>query len=301
MTGFTSGAVAFLGIGLMGSRQAKRLLDAGYPLTVWNRSRGKAETLAEFGARVVDTVADAVTGADIVILMLENGKTVTDVLFAQGVAGALKPGAIVVDMSSIKPAEAQEHAKHLQERGVHHIDAPVSGGTVGAEQGTLAIMAGGNAEVFARVEPILKIMGRPVHVGPHGAGQLAKLANQIIVGVTIGAVAEALLLAQRGGADPAKVREALRGGFAESRVLDLHGQRMVERDFATKGRSVTHLKDLDNALDAAERTDLSALPYTALTADLFRGLIASAGDLDHSGLLVELERRNADATPIGPS
>jgi 2-hydroxy-3-oxopropionate reductase len=168
----------------------------------------------------------------------------------------------------------------------------VSGGTVGAEQGTLAIMAGGAEEAFPRVKPILEVMGRPVHVGPHGAGQLAKLANQIIVGVTIGAVAEALLLAKRGGADPAKVREALRGGFAESRILDLHGQRMVERDFITKGRSVTHLKDLDNALDAAERLALDAVPYTALTADLFRGLIANAGDLDHSGLLVELERRN---------
>jgi 3-hydroxyisobutyrate dehydrogenase-like beta-hydroxyacid dehydrogenase len=161
-------------------------------------------------------------------------------------------------------------------------------------------MTGGESEIFDRVEPILKIMGRPVHVGPNGAGQLAKLANQIIVGVTIGAVAEALLLAQQGGADPAKVREALRGGFAESRILDLHGQRMVERDFVTKGRSVTHLKDLDNALDAAERIDLDALPYTALTADLFRGLIANAGDLDHSGLLVELERRNAVDSPINP-
>jgi 2-hydroxy-3-oxopropionate reductase len=220
---------------------------------------------------------------------------VTDVLFSQGVADALRPGSIVVDMSSIKPAEAQDHARHLAERGVHHIDAPVSGGTVGAEQGTLAIMAGGDEQAFSRVKPLLSVMGRPVHVGPHGAGQLTKLANQIIVGVTIGAVAEALLLAQRGGADPAKVREALRGGFAESRILELHGQRMVERDFVTKGRSVTHLKDLDNALDAAERLALDAMPYTALTTDLFRGLIESAGDLDHSGLLVELERRNSSA------
>jgi 3-hydroxyisobutyrate dehydrogenase-like beta-hydroxyacid dehydrogenase len=298
MAASTLGTVAFLGIGLMGSRQAKRLLDAGHSLTVWNRSREKAEALAAFGARVVDTAADAVADADVVILMLENGRIVTDMLFSQGLAGALRPGAIVVDMSSIKPAEAQEHAKHLAERGVHHIDAPVSGGTLGAEQGTLAIMAGGESEIFDRVEPILTIMGRPVHVGPHGAGQLAKLANQIIVGVTIGAVAEALLLAQRGGADPAKVREALRGGFAESRILELHGQRMVERDFATKGRSVTHLKDLDNALDAAERIELDALPYTALTADLFRGLIENAGDIDHSGLLVELERRNALGSSI---
>ncbi|MBA1157425.1 NAD(P)-dependent oxidoreductase [Microvirga mediterraneensis] len=294
MAAATSLQIAFLGIGLMGSRQAKRLLDAGYSLTLWNRSREKAEALEPLGARIADGAADAVRDADVVILMLENGKIVTDVLFSQGVAEALKPGAILVDMSSIKPAEAQDHARHLAERGVHHIDAPVSGGTTGAEQGTLAIMAGGDAEMFARVEPILGVMGRPVHVGPHGAGQLAKLANQIIVGVTIGAVAEALLLAQRGGADPAKVREALRGGFAESRILELHGQRMVERDFITKGRSVTHLKDLDNALDAAGRIDLEALPYTALTADLFRGLIANAGDLDHSGLLVELERRNGE-------
>lgn len=289
------GAVAFLGIGLMGSRQAKRLLDAGTPLVVWNRSREKADALAPFGARVVDTAAEAVRQADIVILMLENGTIVTDVLFAQGVAEALRPGSILVDMSSIKPAEAQDHAGRLNARGIRHIDAPVSGGTVGAEQGTLAIMAGGDEQAFARVRPILEIMGRPVHVGPHGAGQLAKLANQIIVGVTIGAVAEALLLAQRGGADPAKVREALRGGFAESRILELHGQRMVDRDFVTKGRSVTHLKDLDNALDAAEQLDLSAAPYTQLTADLFRGLIGNAGDLDHSGLLVELERRNGVA------
>jgi 3-hydroxyisobutyrate dehydrogenase-like beta-hydroxyacid dehydrogenase len=291
----TSGSIAFLGVGLMGSRQAKRLLDGGHPLTVWNRSREKAEALAPFGASVADTAHQAVQDADIVILMLENGGIVRDVLFSQDVVEALRPGSIVVDMSSIKPAEAQEHAKRLAERGIHHIDAPVSGGTVGAEQGTLAIMAGGDAGVYARVEPVLRVMGRPVHVGPQGAGQLAKLANQIIVGVTIGAVAEALLLAQRGGADPAKVREALRGGFAESRILELHGQRMVERDFATRGRSVTHLKDLDNALDAAGRLMMDAVPYTALTADLFRGLIENAGDLDHSGLLVELERRNGAA------
>jgi len=271
---------------------AKRLLAAGHRLTAWNRSREKAEALAPLGARVAGSPAEAVRDADIVIVMLENGSIVEQVLFTQGAAEAVKPGAVVVDMSSIKPAEAQDHARRLAERHVHHVDAPVSGGTVGAEQGTLAIMAGSEAEAFARVEPVLRAIGRPVHVGPHGAGQLAKLANQIIVGVTIGAVAEALLLAQKGGADPGKVREALRGGFAESRILELHGQRMVERDFVTKGRSVTHLKDLDNALDAADRLGVAQAPYTALTADLFRGLLEHAGDLDHSGLLVELERRN---------
>lgn len=274
---------------------ARRLLAAGHHLTAWNRSREKAEALAPLGARVAGSPAEAVREADIVIVMLENGSIVEQVLFTQGAAQAaqaVKPGAVVADMSSIKPAEAQDHARRLAERHVHHIDAPVSGGTVGAEQGTLAIMAGGEPEAFVRVEPVLRAMGRPIRVGPHGAGQLAKLANQIIVGVTIGAVAEALLLAKEGGADPGKVREALRGGFAESRILELHGQRMVERDFVTKGRSVTHLKELDNALDAADRLGVAAAPYTALTADLFRGLLEHAGDLDHSGLLVELERRN---------
>lgn len=287
--------IAFLGIGLMGGRQARRLLASGRRPVLWNRSREKAEALRPLGARVAESAADAVKHADVVILMLENGGIVADVLFAQGVAEALRPGCVVVDMSSIKPAEAQDHARRLAERGVSHIDAPVSGGTVGAEEGTLAIMAGGDAQDFERVAPILRCMGRPVHVGPHGAGQLAKLANQIIVGVTIGAVAEALLLAERGGADPAKVRAALRGGFAESRVLELHGQRMVERDFATRGRTVTHLKDMDNALDAAGRLAMDALPLTAAAADLMRGLIENAGDLDHSALFVELERRNGPA------
>jgi 3-hydroxyisobutyrate dehydrogenase-like beta-hydroxyacid dehydrogenase len=284
--------IAFLGIGLMGAPQARNILKAGFTATAWNRSRTKAEALVADGATVADTPSDAVRNADIVVIMLENGPIVTDVVFTQGAAEALRPGSLVVDMSSIKPFEAQVHAKQLAAFGIHHVDAPVSGGSVGAIEGTLAIMAGGEVADYARAEPVLRTMGRPVHVGPSGSGQLAKLANQIIVGVTIGAVAEALLLAKRGGADPARVREALRGGFAESRILELHGLRMVERDFATKGRSVTHLKDLDNAIDAAERLDLPATPYSALTADLFRGLLANAGDLDHAGLLVELERRN---------
>ncbi|ACL62722.1 NAD(P)-dependent oxidoreductase [Methylobacterium nodulans] len=292
----TSPSVAFLGIGLMGGPQARNLLKAGFAVTAWNRSPAKAEALAPLGAQVASTPAEAVRGAEVTVIMLENGPIVADVLFAKGAAEALAPGSVVVDMSSIKPAEAIDHAHRLAARGVAYVDAPVSGGTVGAEQGTLAIMAGGDAAVFALVEPVLRAMGRPVHVGPAGAGQFAKLANQIIVGVTIGAVAEALLLARQGGADPIKVREALRGGFAESRILDLHAQRMIERDFATRGRSVTHLKDLDNALDAAGALDVAAVPYTALTADLFRGLLTNAGDLDHSGLILELERRNGIAT-----
>ena len=190
--------IAFLGTGLMGLHQARNLLRAGYPLTAWNRTRARAEALVPDGARVVDAAPEAAGEAEVVVLMLENGPIVEQVLFGSGVAEALRPGSVVVDMSSIKPAEAQDHARRLAERGVAHVDAPVSGGTVGAEAGTLAIMAGGEDADFAKVEPVLRAMGRPVHVGPHGAGQLAKLANQIIVGVTIGAVAEALLLAAEG-------------------------------------------------------------------------------------------------------
>ncbi len=285
--------LAFLGIGLMGSRQVRRLLAAGYPVTVWNRTRAKAEPLAEHGATVADTAADAVRDADAVVVMLENGGVVADVLFAQGVAEAMRPGALLIDMSSVQPAEARDHAARLAERGVRCLDAPVSGGTVGAEQGTLAIMVGGAEEDFAAAEPILAAMGRPTRVGPAGAGQYAKLANQIIVGAAIAAVAEALLLAERGGADPAKVRDALRGGFAESRVLDLHGQRMVDRAFETKGRSVTHLKDIDNALAAAAETGFDA-PLTRQVGDLFRDLLAVEGDLDHSALYLVLDRRSSD-------
>jgi 2-hydroxy-3-oxopropionate reductase len=288
----TRPGIAFLGIGLMGGPMARHLIDAGYPVTAWNRTRAKAEALA--GAQVADTPRDAVEGAEIAVTMLENGPVVQEVLFGgpdAAIAG-LAVGALVIDMSSIKPSEAQDHAARLAERGVAHVDAPVSGGTVGAEQATLAIMCGGTGADFARAEPVLSWMGRPVHVGPAGAGQLAKLANQMIVGTTIAAVAEALALVARGGADPARVRAALMGGFADSRVLDLHGQRMVARDFATRGRTVTHLKDLDNAEDAARRLGFTA-PILRETTALFRGLAETQGDPDHSAVILEIERLNA--------
>lgn len=177
--------------------------------------------------------------AEIVVCLLENGPVVGQVLFDQGAAATMARGALVGDMSSIKPAEARAHALRLADMGLAHLDAPVSGGTVGAQDGTLAIMAGGDATDFARAAPVFAALGRATHVGPHGAGQLAKLANQMIVGISIGAVAEALLLAERGGADMAKVREAISGGFADSRVLQVHGQRMVERDFAPRAHDGT--------------------------------------------------------------
>lgn len=281
--------LALLGTGLMGTPMARRLLAAGHPLTVWNRTADKAVPLAADGATVAAQAATAVAGADAVILMLDGGPTVTDLLFVQGVAEALTAGAVIIDMSSIQPIEARDHADRLAARGIDHLDAPVSGGTVGAEAGTLAIMAGGHPDVFARVAPILGALGRPTLVGPSGAGQYAKLANQMIVATTIGAVAEGLLLAARGGADPARVRDALRGGFAESRILDLHGARMVTGDFAARGRATLQLKDLRNALSAAGMAGFDA-PLARKVAELFEDLVRHEGDLDHSALYLALDR-----------
>ena len=284
--------ITVLGTGLMGYPIARRLCEAGHSLTVWNRSRDKAERLLAFGARVADTPAEAVQDAEIVIGMLENGAAVEAVLFGQGAAQALKPGTLVVDMASIKPREARDHAARLQALGVAHLDAPVSGGTVGAEQGTLAIMAGGEADDFLRALPVMQVLGRATHVGPHGAGQLAKLANQLIVSVTIGAVAEALLFAGKGGADMAQVREAIGGGFAESRVLQLHGGLMVERDFTKRAAMSVQLKDMRNVMDTARELGFEA-PVSTLFEQLFEQAVANGlADLDHSALFVELARRN---------
>lgn len=284
--------IAVLGIGMMGFPMARRLCEAGCEVSVWNRSRAKAERLQPFGATVADTPAEAVALADVVITLLEHGGVVQDVLFEQGAAQGLKAGTLVVDMSSIQPRQAREHAQRLASLGARHLDAPVSGGTVGAEQGTLAIMAGGSEADFAQALPVFELLGKAVHVGPHGAGQLAKLANQMIVGITIGAVAEALLLCEKGGADMARVKQAISGGFADSRILQVHGQRMVERDFAKRGAMAVQLKDMRNALATAAEVGFEA-PITGLFEQLFaQGVEHGLADMDHSALFVELARRN---------
>ena len=291
--------IAFLGIGLMGLPMARNILKAGYPLTVWNRTRAKAEPLAAEGAQAAERADDAVRHAEMVITMLENGAVVESVLFDMGVAAALQKGALVIDMSSIKPREAQAHAEKLRALGCRHIDAPVSGGTLGAQAATLAILAGGDEADCIAAESLLKVLGKPLRVGPHGSGQLAKLANQMIVGITIGAVAEALQLAAAGGADPALVREAIRGGFAGSRILEVHGERMLERDFAARATAQVQLKDMNNALDAAAGFDNYQLPITRQLRDLFASLCEHGGaGVDHSGLFLELERINQQADTV---
>jgi len=205
---------------------------------------------------------------------------------------ALRPGALFIDMSSIQPAQARRHAVWLQGQGQAYLDAPVSGGTVGAQEGRLAIMVGGHAQDAAQAQAVFAPLGQATHVGPHGAGQLAKLANQMIVGITIGAVAEALLFAAKGGADMAQVRKAITGGFADSRILQLHGQRMVERDFAARARLSVQCKDLQNALSTAQDLDFDA-PITAQLAALYNEAAQHGLEsLDHSGLFVELAQRN---------
>lgn len=285
--------IAVLGTGMMGLPMARRLAQAGHQVHAWNRTRAKAQVLQADGVTVHDTAAQAVQGADCVLSLLENGSVVAQVLFEQGVAQAMAPGSLFIDMASIQPREARAHAQQLQAMGVQTLDAPVSGGTLGAEAGTLAIMAGGDAADFERAQPVFAALGRATLVGPHGAGQLAKLANQMIVGITIGAVAEALLLCAKGGADMGQVRQAIAGGFADSRILQVHGQRMVERDFAPRGRLAVQLKDLRNALSTAQELDFDA-PVTRLFESLYaHGVEQGLGELDHAGLFVELARRNA--------
>ncbi len=287
-----SPSIAFLGTGLMGAPMCQNLLSAGLPLTVWNRSLAKAEPLAKRGAVVADSPQSAVADADVVITMLSDGPAVSAVMFEQGAADAIREGATHIDMSSIGADEAIEHAKRHAERGVRYLDSPVSGGTRGASAGELAIMAGGDAETFAAMQAVFAPLGQATHVGPNGCGQLAKLANQVIVAVTIGAVSEAFILAGGGGADRAKVREALQGGFASSRILTEHGQRMVDRAFEPGGPAKFQLKDLHNALSAADRLDLE-LPITKLLHGLFDAMVQSGkGDMDHSGLLTHLEALN---------
>jgi 3-hydroxyisobutyrate dehydrogenase-like beta-hydroxyacid dehydrogenase len=285
--------IAVLGIGMMGAPMARRLSEAGHAVHAWNRTRAKAEPLSAFGITVHSSPTAAVGDADVVISLLENGPVVGQVLFELGAAQAMRQGALFIDMASIQPSEARDHAARLSELGLMHLDAPVSGGTVGAEDGSLAILVGGKPEDFARAQPVFAALGRATHVGPHGAGQLTKLANQMIVGITIGAVAEALLMAAKGGADMAKVREAISGGFADSRILQLHGQRMVERNFAPRGRMTVQLKDMRNALATAQEIGFDA-PITTLFESLYaQGVEHGLGDLDHSGLFVELASRNA--------
>lgn len=279
---------AFIGAGIMGRPMARNLLAAGYPLAAWNRTRGKAAALAEYGATVADSPATAAAGAQFVFVMVSDSAAADAVLFAEnGALENITPGACIIVSSTLPPQTARRQAETCRRRGVDYLDAPVSGGEKGATDGDLAIMVGGGKEVYARAEPLLRALGRPKRIGASGCGQLAKLANQAIVGATIAAVTEALLLARAGGADMAAVREALSGGFADSTVLQQHGRRMVEADFTPGGPAKYQLRDLQNAVSEAARGGVET-PVTAAAAAMFEEMIGAAdpdyAELDHSAL-----------------
>jgi 2-hydroxy-3-oxopropionate reductase len=282
--------IGFVGLGIMGRPMALNLGKGGHELFVYGK-RTVPEDVRAAGATVCDTLKALAERAEIVVLMVPDTPDVKAVLFdPDGVAAGLTPGKLVVDMSSISPIETKLFAAEINKRGCDYLDAPVSGGEVGAEAGSLTIMVGGPERAFARMKPLFDLMGRNITlVGGNGDGQTTKVANQIIVALTIEAVGEALLFAARAGADPAKVREALMGGFASSRILEIHGERMIKRTFDPGFRIELHQKDLGLALQGARALSLS-LPNTATTQELFNAAAALGGKgWDHSGLVRVLE------------
>jgi 2-hydroxy-3-oxopropionate reductase len=284
--------IGFIGTGLMGFPMAKNLLDKSLDLNVFSRTIEKAKPLEKIGAKISNSLSEAVKDVDIVITMLTDDDAVEKVLSDQDFQENLKKGSTVVDMSSIKPKIAIKYGKLLKDKGINFLDAPVSGGTIGAEQATLAIMVGGDQKVFDQIKDVLKVMGNPTLVGPIGSGQVSKLANQIIVGVTIGAVAEAITLCEKAGVDGNKFIKALEGGFADGKILQNHGKRMIDKDFSPKGKVSTHLKDMNNILECAG--DFSTkLPISNLIKDMFKSLVENGNDNDdHSALYKEIERLN---------
>lgn len=287
--------IAFLGTGIMGAPMAANLMKAGFKVSVWNRTKDKTAPLAAMGARVANDPVDAVVGAEFVLSILDSGPVVREVFFTSGAVDRMERGTVFIDMASIPLKMAQEHAEWLAGRGVGHIDAPVSGGSRGAAEGSLAIMAGGERADFDRAKQrgVFDPLGRATYIGPAGSGQLAKLANQIMVAINIAGVSQALLLAAAGGADPAQIPEALAGGHADSRVLQEHGRRMVNRDFRPGAPIRNFVKDLNTVLDTAADLKLK-FPIVEAVRDVFSKLYKNGLErYDHSAFLLHLEKDNS--------
>ena len=288
--------IGFIGTGLMGFPMAKNILKAGYKVRAFNRSKNKAEPLKDFGAEISNSIRELVKESHVVITMLTNDDAVNEVLGSDEFLNNLKPNSTVIDMSSVKQTTAVNHGKNLKSRKINYLDAPVSGGTIGAEEASLAIMIGGEQMVFDSVKDILKSMGNPTLVGPIGCGQVSKLANQIIVGLAIGAVAEAVTLCEKAGADPNKMIKALSGGWADSKVLRTHGKRMIDKDFSPKGKTSSQLKDMNNILECANNYN-TQLPISNLVKEMYKSLVENGhGEIDHSSLYKEIERINNGKT-----
>lgn len=285
-------SLGFIGLGLMGNPMCRNLMKGGHRLHVYDISPRCIEPLLALGATACGSSREVVEKTEITFIIVPDTPDVADVLFgAGGVAEARAPGKIIVDMSSISPVETKEFAKRLAEQGIDMLDAPVSGGEVGAESGTLSIMVGGKEAVLEKVRPLLDLMGKTItHIGSHGAGQTAKVANQIIVALNLEAICEALLFASKAGADPVKVRNALMGGAANSRLLEVKGEWILTHRFEPGFRVKHQQKDLNNALSAARKLGLT-LPNTATTQELYNAVSGQGGaDLDHSALITALEQ-----------
>ena len=287
--------IALIGVGLMGSRMGARLIKAGFRLAVRDRSQEKCLQLEKMGARNASSVADAVADADIVLTSLAGASVIEQVYFGDdGIVPNAPKDCLIVDLSSLAPATARKNHRRLSEAGyAHHLDAPVSGGISGAEDGTLSIMAGGSEQDVNRAKPVFDVLGNTFHLGGEGAGQVCKLVNQAIVHITIGAVTEGLLLASSLGVDAAKVREAIRGGYCQSRIMDIHGAKMIERDFVPGGPLEYSVKDLSEVVEMAEGAKLD-LPLSKNMLEQYRDLDDSGrGRLDHVALLLAYEEKNA--------
>ena len=285
--------VSFIGTGLMGFPMAKNLLKSGINLKVFNRSISKAEPLKKFGAEVSETLSNVVKEADFIITMLTDDNAVDAIMGHSDFLNNLISGSTIIDMSSVKPTTAIKYRDIFKLKDINYLDAPVSGGTIGAEEGSLAIMVGGDQSDFDNSESILKVMGNPTLVGPTGSGQVSKLANQIVVGVTIGAVAEAITLCEKAGADPFKLIKAVSGGWADSKILQTHGKRMIDKDFSPKGKTSVHLKDMNNILECAKNYN-THLPISNLIKEMYKTLVENGyGETDHSSLYKEIERINS--------
>lgn len=284
--------ISFIGIGLMGFPMAKNLLKSGFNLRAYNRSQDKADRLKEFGAEISTSIKDVVTNSDVIITMLTDDAAVEKVMGSDEFISNIKEGATVIDMSSVNPVITKKYAEILKEKNINYLDAPVSGGTIGAEEASLAIMVGGDEKTFKQCYDLLKILGNPTLVGPVTSGQISKLANQIIVGVTIGAVAEAVTLCERSGTNPIKMIEALSGGWADSKILQTHGKRMIDKDFTPKGKTTTQLKDMTNIINAGKAVE-THLPISSLIIEMYKDLVADGhGNTDHSSLYNAIEKIN---------
>ena len=284
--------IGFIGIGLMGFPMAKNLLKSGYNLKAYNRSQDKADRLKEFGAEISTSIKDVVTNSDVVIAMLTDDAAVEKVMGSDEFISNIKESATVIDMSSVNPVITKKYAEILKEKNINYLDAPVSGGTIGAEEASLAIMVGGDKKTFKECYDLLKILGNPTLVGPVTSGQISKLANQIIVGVTIGAVAEAVTLCEKSGTNPSKMIEALSGGWADSKILQTHGKRMINKDFTPKGKTTTQLKDMTNIVNAGKAAE-THLPISSLIKEMYKDLVADGqGNTDHSSLYKAIEKIN---------